>query len=303
VAISLFLKKGHRSVKKKIDFLPYALISPLIIFIILLALTPAAFTAVLAFFRVQPLNPPTKFSGLENFRDIAQNQEVIASLGNTFFYIVIGVTLTTILGIFFAVTLHRGFKGRSILIAILILPWALPGVVEGILWTGIWDANTGVLNSILKSLHIISEYQVFLGQNKLVTILAIEIVQVWQITPLSTILILAVLQNIPDDIYEAALIDGSGGIKAFKFITLPLIRPGIAIAMVQSIIATLNIFDQPYILNGAATTANSLAMQTYAVSFQNLNFGQGYALSLLITLFTLFVSVFVAKIVYKKVEY
>lgn len=289
--------------KKKIDFLPYALISPLIIFIILLALTPAAFTAVLAFFRVQPLNPPTKFSGLENFRDIAQNQEVIASLGNTFFYIVIGVTLTTILGIFFAVTLHRGFKGRSILIAILILPWALPGVVEGILWTGIWDANTGVLNSILKSLHIISEYQVFLGQNKLVTILAIEIVQVWQITPLSTILILAVLQNIPDDIYEAALIDGSGGIKAFKFITLPLIRPGIAIAMVQSIIATLNIFDQPYILNGAATTANSLAMQTYAVSFQNLNFGQGYALSLLITLFTLFVSVFVAKIVYKKVEY
>lgn len=289
--------------KKKVDFLPYLLIAPLIIFIILLALTPAAFTAVLAFFRVQPLNPPSKFSGLENFRDIAQNHEVIASLGNTFLYIVIGVMLTTALGIFFAVTLHRGFKGRSILIAILILPWALPGVVEGILWTGIWDANTGVLNSVLKSLNIISEYQVFLGQNKLVTILAIEIVQVWQITPLSTILILAVLQNIPDDIYEAALIDGSGGIKAFRYITLPLIRPGIAIAMVQSIIATLNIFDQPYILNGASTTGNSLAMQTYAVSFQNLNFGQGYALSLLITLFTLFVSLFVAKIVYKKVEY
>lgn len=289
--------------KKKFDFLPYALISPLILFIVLLALTPAVFTTVSSFFRVQPLNPPTKFSGFENFRDILQNQEIISSLGNTFYYIIIGVTLSSILGIFFAVTLHRGFKGRSILIAILILPWALPGVVEGILWTGIWDANTGVLNSVLKSLNIISEYHVFLGQNKLLTILAIEIVQVWQITPLSTILILAVLQNIPDDIYEAALIDGSGGFKAFKYITIPLIRPGIAIAVVQSVIATLNIFDQPYILNGAATTANSLAMQTYAVSFQNLNFGQGYALSLLITFFTLIVSIVIAKFIYKKVEY
>jgi multiple sugar transport system permease protein len=290
-------------VKRKTDFLPYALISPLIIFIVLLALTPAAFTTIAAFFKVQPLNPPTHFSGLENFRDILHNTNVISSLGNTFFYIIIGVTLSTVLGIYFAVILQRRFVGRSILIAVLILPWALPGVVEGILWTGIWDANTGVLNSILKSLHLISHYQVFLGQNKLLTILAIEIVQVWQITPLSTILVLAVLQNIPDDLYEAATIDGSDGRKAFRHITLPLIRPGIAIAVVQAIIATLNIFDQPYILNGAASTGNSLAMETYAVSFQNLNFGQGYALSLLITLFTLFFSVIVAKFIYKKVEY
>jgi len=188
-------------VKKRLDLLPYALISPLIIFIIFLALTPAAYTTIAAFFRVQPLNPPTKFSGFENFKDILHNADVINSLGNTFLYIVIGVTLSTILGIYFAVVLQRKFAGRSILIAILILPWALPGVVEGILWTGIWDANNGVLNSVLKSLHLISHYQVFLGQNKLLTILEIEIVQVGQITPLSTILILAVLQNIPDDLY------------------------------------------------------------------------------------------------------
>jgi multiple sugar transport system permease protein len=289
--------------QKKGDFLPYALISPLILFVIFLALTPAAFTIVSAFFRVQLLNPPTTFSGFENFRDIIANREVMSSLANTFYYIVIGVTLSTILGIFFATSLHRKFRGRSIVIAVLILPWALPGVVSGILWTGIWDANHGVLNSILKSLNIISEYQVFLGQNKFMTIFAIELVQVWQITPLTTILVLAVLQNIPDEIYEAARIDGSTGAKAFRYISLPLIRPGVAIAVVQSVIATLNIFDQPYILNGAASTGNSLAMQTYAVSFQNLNFGQGYALSLLITLFTLFVSIIVAKFIYKKIEY
>lgn len=289
--------------RKKFDFLPYALISPLILFILGLAITPAVFTALSAFFRVQPLNPPTGFSGLENFRTIIHDAGVISSLNNTLMYILIGVSLSTVLGIYFAIILQRKFRFRSILIAVLILPWALPGVVEGILWTGIWDANSGVLNSILKSLHFISNYQVFLGQNRLLTIFAIEVVQVWQITPLSTILILASLQNIPEEIYEAARIDGSSPSHTFRLITLPLVRPGLAIALVQAVIATLNIFDQPYILNGSATTGNSLAIQTYAVSFQNLNFGEGYALSLLITLFTLFVSIFVAKFIYKKVEY
>ena len=289
--------------KQRFDFLPYALISPLILFILGLAITPAVFTAVSSFFRVQPLNPPTVFSGLENFRTIIHDSGVISSLSNTFLYIIIGVVLSTVLGIYFAIILQRKFRFRSILIAILILPWALPGVVEGILWTGIWDANSGVLNSILKSLHFISNYHVFLGQNRLVTIFAIEVVQVWQITPLSAILILSALQNIPEEIYEAARIDGSSPWHTFRLITLPLVRPGLAIALVQAVIATLNIFDQPYILNGSATTGNSLAVQTYAVSFQNLNFGEGYALSLLITIFTLFVSIFVAKFIYKKVEY
>jgi multiple sugar transport system permease protein len=292
-----------KSKKNGFDFLPYALISPLILFILGLAITPAVFTAVSSFFRVQPLNPPTVFSGLENLRTIIHDTGVISSLSNTFLYIVIGVILSTLLGIYFAIILQRKFRFRSILIAILILPWALPGVVEGILWTGIWDANNGVLNSILKSLHFISNYHVFLGQNRLVTILAIEVVQVWQITPLSAILILSALQNIPEEIYEAARIDGSSPWHTFRLITLPLVRPGLAIALVQAVIATLNIFDQPYILNGSATTGNSLAVETYAVSFQNLNFGEGYALSLLITIFTLFVSIFVAKFIYKKVEY
>ena len=293
------MKKRWRS----FDFLPYALIAPLILFIVLLALTPAAFTTIASFFKDQPLDPPSKFIGLGNFQQIFTDPAIRNSFGNTMLYIVIGVTLSTILGIYFAVILHKKFRGRSILIAILILPWALPGVVEGILWTGIWDANTGVLNSVLKSIHVISHYQVFLGEHRFLTILAIEIVQVWQITPLSAILILAVLQNIPDDLYESAHLDGSDGRKAFWHITLPLIRPGIAIAVVQAIIATLNIFDQPYILNGSATTADSLAIRTYEISFQNLNFGEGYAMSLLITLFTLIVSVVIAKYVYKKVEF
>ena len=107
---------------------------------------------------------------------------------------------------------------------------------------------------------------------------------------------------IPGELYEAAQIDGCGAWGAFRRITLPLIRPAVAVAMVQSVIATLNVFDQPYVLNGASTTGSSVMMQTYFVSFQDLDFGQGYALSLLVTLVTLAVSFGVVATIYRKVE-
>jgi len=130
----------------------------------------------------------------------------------------------------------------------------------------------------------------------------IELVQVWQITPLSALLVLASLQNIPGELYEAARLDGCSPWKAFRRVTLPLARPGIG-AMVQALIATLNVFDQPYVLNGAASTSSSAMVQTYFISFQNLDFGEGYALSLLITLVTLVMSFCVVKLVYRAVEF
>jgi multiple sugar transport system permease protein len=121
-------------------------------------------------------------------------------------------------------------------------------------------------------------------------------------TPLSTLLILAALQLIPEELYDAAKVDGCTSWSAFRRVTLPLARPGIAVAMVQAVIATLNIFDQPYVLNGAAATGSSLTMQTYFVSFQNLNFGEGYALSLVITVATLLASLVIVRTIYRKVE-
>jgi multiple sugar transport system permease protein len=289
--------------KRKFDPLPWLLVSPLMIFIIALALVPAGFTIGASFFRVQELNPPAVFNGIQNFVKLFSDGAIVSSIGNTGLYVLIGVALSTLLGIVFAVVLQQRFRGRSALVAILILPWALPGVVEGIVWVNIWDGNTGLLNSVLTSLHLIGHYQVFLGQNQFVTILLIEIVQVWQITPLSALLILAALQNIPGDLYEAASLDGASPWQTFRRVTMPLIRPGITIAMVQAVIATLNVFDQPYVLNGAAATGSSVTMQTYFVSFQSLDFGEGYALSLLITVATLVVSFVVLKLVYRPVEF
>jgi multiple sugar transport system permease protein len=283
--------------------LPYLLVTPLAVFIIGLALVPAAFTIIESFYRANPLDPPTRFDGLGNFRRLFANNAVLTSMGNTAGYVAVGVVLSTVLGIFFAVVLRRPFRGRGLLIAVLILPWALPGVVEGILWTGIYDPSSGLLNGVLSSLHLASHGSVLLGDNRWLTIILIELVQVWQITPLSALLVLAAMQLMPQELFQAAAIDGCGAWQSFWRITLPLARPGIAVAVVQALIATLNVFDQPYVLNGAATTGSSVTEQTYFISFQNLDFGGGYALSLLITLITMIVSLIVVRAVYRRVDY
>src|ERR1035437_6452582 len=197
-------RTDNRRHRRRVDLLPYALVTPLTLFIVGLALVPAAFTIVESFFRIQELNPPDRFTGLGNFQRLFSDDAVRASIGNTGLYVLIGVTISTVLAIMMAITLQHKFVGRSILIAVLILPWALPGVVEGIVWGSMWDSNTGLFNSLLTSVHLIDHYQVFLGQNRLLTILAIALVQVWQITPLSTLLVLASLQNIPGELLEGA---------------------------------------------------------------------------------------------------
>jgi multiple sugar transport system permease protein len=289
-------------VRRRPDLLPYLLIAPVAIFILGLAFVPAAFTIVQSFFTVDELDPPVRFSGLHNFVQVLHDPAVLNSIGNTAFYMFVGVGLSTVLGLAMAVLLQGAFRGRSVVIAILILPWALPGVVEGILWTGIFDPNSGLINSLVSTLHLGSGTGILIGQNRLLTVSLIELVQVWQITPLSALLILAALQLIPGELYEAAAIDGAGPWRAFLRVTLPLARPGIAVAMVQAVIATFNVFDQPYVLNGAASTGASLTMQTYFISFQNLNFGQGYALSLLIAVATCVVCAGVVRVIYRRVE-
>ncbi len=129
--------------RSRFDLLPYLLVAPVMIFIAGLALVPAVFTVVQSFYKVDALDPPTRFDGLGNFRRLANDHAVLGSIANTGLYVVIGVTLSTLLGIGVAVVLQKPFRGRSLVIAVLILPWALPGVVEGILWTGIFDPNAG----------------------------------------------------------------------------------------------------------------------------------------------------------------
>lgn len=283
--------------------LPYAMVAPLLVFIGALALYPTVKTAYGAFVHNDALDPPTHFAGFANFQDVFNNSEVRDSLLNTGIYVIFGVLLSVLLGAFFGLLLQRRFRGRGVVLALMVLPWALPGVVEGVIWSWIYDPTFGVLNSTLKTVGVIHNYQLWIGTHQLETIFFISLVQVWQITPLAAILVLASLQSIPSELYEAADVDGASGWQSIKRITLPLIRPGLAIAVVEGLVMSLNIFDQVYVLNAGATTGSSLMSETYQITFGNLNFGDGYALSLLATVTTIALSLLAVKVIYRKVEY
>ncbi len=283
--------------------LPYLLITPLLLFIGGLALYPTVLTFVNSFFIVNPIDPPQRFAGLANYADLFSDSGVVRSLVNTVLYVVIGVIVSTLLALVMAIGLRKQFFGRAVVLAILVLPWALPGITEGIIWAWIYDPSFGVLNSVLHSLHLISHYQLWISGNRLATIFFIELVQIWQMTPLSAILILASLQSIPVELYDAAAVDGAGRWATLRRITLPLIRPGIAIAVVESFITSLNIFDQVYVLNGSSTTASSVMLETYNITFQDLNFGQGYAMSFMAVFVTMLVCLALLRVIYRKVEF
>jgi multiple sugar transport system permease protein len=282
--------------------LPYILVSPLVVFIGALSFVPTADTTIEAFFRVMPLDPPTRFTGLGNFRDLFGNPAILTSWVNTAVYVAIGVVASVVLGIAIAVSLKRRFRFRGLVLALVILPWALPSVVEAVIWSWIYNPTFGVMNSALHSVHAIGGYHVWLGLDRWLTILLIEIVQVWQITPLSALIIMAALQSIPPDLYEAATVDGAGPLQSFRRISLPLIRPAVAVAAVEALVLSLNIFDQVYILNGIAPLGSSVMLQTYVTTFENLNFGGGYALSLLVTLATAVLSMAMLALLYRRTE-
>jgi multiple sugar transport system permease protein len=273
-----------------------------VVFIAALSFYPTVVTTIEAFFRVSPLDPPTRFTGLGNFRALFANSAITASWLNTVVYLVTGVVLSTVLGVAGAVALRRRFRLRGLVLAMVILPWALPAVDEAVIWNWMYDPNFGVINSTLHSLHLIGGYHVFLGLDRWLTVVLIEIVQVWQITPLSVLIVLAALQAIPLDLYEAARVDGAGPWSAFRRVTLPLIRPAIAVAAVQAIVLSLNVFDQVYVMNGNAPLASSLMLQTYINTFQDLNFGGGYALSLMVTVATVLLSGAALALIYRRAE-
>lgn len=281
----------------------YAMITPTIVLIALLALVPVGITVAQSLFRVDPLLGPSSYVGLGNYTAILHTPTLQTAVRNTLLYTVFGVVISMLLGLVFALALQGRVKASGTLLALAMLPWALPGVVAGVIWSWIYDPNFGVLNSFLKSVHLIGHYQLWVGTHSVEEIFVISLVQVWQFTPLATVIILAALQAIPTELYEAADVDGASAFRKIWRITLPLARPGITVALIESIIVATTIFDPVYVLNQNALSGESLVSTVYYITFQDLNFGQGYAFSVVLTIGIIALSACAAAFTYRKVEF
>lgn len=264
-----------------------------------LVLIPLAITFIDSLYDVNPMRAGTPFVGLGNYIKLFNDPNVARAWSNTFYYVLFTVTIETILGVGFALLLNRIKLGRGWLLAILILPWCLPPVVNAIVWMWIYNPSYGVLNGILKSVGSIEENQVWFN-DRMTSLFLISVVHAWRMMPLTAIIILAALQSVPRELYEAARLDGAGSFAMFRKITLPLISGGLAIALSQSTVFAFNLFDEAWILNGVGLDTRTVMIQAYMSAFQNLKFSYGMALSLLAMLASLVVSAVYVLRVYKE---
>ena len=206
-------------------------------------------------------------------------------------YVAVAVVLEIVFGTLIALVLDRAFRGRSVLFAILILPWALPGSSVASSGRGSSTPTTGSSTASSTSCHLIDHYQVWFS-SPVASIVLIAIVHVWGVIPLIALIILSGLQSVPDELHAAAAVDGAGAIAQFRFVTLPLIRPAMAVALTMGTVAALGIFDEIYVLNGTALGTRSIQMQIYLTTFGQLDFGRGTAMAFLLALVTIVFSVF-----------
>jgi ABC-type sugar transport system permease subunit len=187
-----------------------------------------------------------------------------------------------LLGLGVALLLNQRLRGMALLRWIILLPWAVPLVAAGVMWRLLVHGNFGALNGMLFQLGLIDSYIPFLSNPQL-ALGTVAVAQVWREFPLAAILVLAGLQTVPAELYEAANIDGASALARFRHITLPLVRPSLLVVLVYETMTAVAVFDLVYVLTGGgpgnATTLFSWF--AYAASFKLLNLGQGAALSLM----------------------
>jgi trehalose/maltose transport system permease protein len=227
--------------------------------------------------------------GLDNYRQLFTDSVFITSLWNTTVFTVVAVTLETLLGMIIALTIHSSFKGRGIVRTSMLVPWAIPTVVSSLLWGWMLHDRYGVINEIfmflridvlLERLGIVDDFTNFDWAGNTSTALGSVIaVDVWKTTPFMALLLLAGLQVIPDDVYEASRVDGGSKWQQFWDITLPLLRPALLVALIFRTMATFRVFDMIYVLKGYATETMSVAVYTHreVVASQKVGYGSAAA--------------------------
>jgi multiple sugar transport system permease protein len=199
------------------------------------------------------------------------------------------VTLELVLGLIMALLMHNAFRGRGILRAVVLVPWAILTVGTAMMWKTIFDADLGFANQVLQALHLPGAHTVWLGQNGYA--LAVMIfADVWKTAPFMALLLLAGLQVIPDDVYEAAKVDGASAWQRFTSITLPLLKPAILVALIFRTLDALRIFDLPFVLTQGANGTTSLSLYAYQQLTQNRLIGPGSALAVLTFIIVMAVS-------------
>jgi multiple sugar transport system permease protein len=268
---------------------PYLTILPALLLIGLFTLYPVAVAIQDSFYQYVLTKPRSHpFIGLRNFREVIGSYYFLNSLSITGMFTVASVAGVFLFGLAVASLLNTKIRLAAVLKVIILLPWAIPSVVAGLLWKWILNGDFGILNGILLSLKMIPGYIPFLSDPVLARV-SLVLAQVWKEGSLAAIFFLAGLQLIPSELYEAARMDGCRTWRMFRAITFPLLRPIALVVLVYETMTSILTFDLIYVLTGGgpADSTALISWFAYAEIFKSLNLGHGIALSIIIALLTL----------------
>ncbi len=225
----------------------------------------------------------TPFVGLDNYSALISDKTVHLALANTIYFAVVEVVAVVVLGLAMAQLLNHPMARSPALRVLLILPWAIAPVANGVLWKWILHANYGIANAVLRATGIVERNITWLG-DPVLALNSMLLVDIWKSTPFIAILLLAALQGIPSALYRAAAMDGATAWQTFRYITLPGLRTALAIAVVLQTIWSLRIFDLIFVLTKGGPFDSTIVMNflAYRVTFNFLKFGYGAAIANLI---------------------
>lgn len=282
------------------------LLAPAFLIMAVVTLYPLISAFIISLRRWDLLRPEEghPFVGLDNYAFVLRDPTFWQSVRVTVIFVVLAVTLEIILGLLIALMLNRPFRGRTFVRMLALLPWAVPTVVNGIMWKWILNPSYGALNGLLDSLGLIDQYVIWLGEPTL-ALLMVVLADVWKETPFIMLLLLAALQTVPQDLYESARVDGATKLQQLFQITLPLIRPTLFVAVALRTIWALKSFDLIYTLTagGPSNGTAVIGYYTYLKSFVSLQLGRGAAVAYLMTAVVMVVVLFYQRALYREVEY
>jgi ABC-type sugar transport system permease subunit len=279
------MTRPPRSAEQREARLGWWLAAPAIVTILLIALFPLLWT-VWESVHLHDLRMPwlgRPFIGVENYLEAVSDTRFREALGHTLIFTVATVTLELVLGCGLALAMNRAFRGRALVRAAVLVPWAIPTVVSALLWRFIFEGRSGIANALLSDLGLVREPPVWFIQAGLAWVPVI-LADVWKTTPFVALLLLAGLQNIDASLYEAARIDGASAWRQFRYVTLPLLRPAILVALIFRTLDAFRVFDLVYVMTGGGpgTSTEPIALYTFNTLLQNLRFGYGSALSVIV---------------------
>ncbi|HEU5421301.1 MAG TPA: sugar ABC transporter permease [Streptosporangiaceae bacterium] len=270
----------------------YALIFPVLLTLLAITAYPLVYN-IWNSFQHDNLSLPfiTGFAGLSNYRELFTDHQFVPALVHTIGFTIVSVVLETVIGLAIAVALNKPFRGRGIVRAAVFIPWAVPTVVSAELWRSMFDPQQGFVNFVLTSLHMPLAHTTWLDTTWTAWA-AILIADAWRNTPFMAIVLLAGLQVIPSDIYEAARIDGASAWQTFRRLTLPLLKPALMVALIFRTLQSFLVFDVVYIMTGGGpgTSTSVLAYLNWKAFLVATDFGYGGAISVALVIFALVIA-------------